>query len=263
MSGSSRPASIDAPAVPDPQPEWQRAVYDEAYVQALFDRMGPTYDLVNYVSSLGFSEVWRRRCVADAQVRPGDRVCDMMAGSGECWRYVLARGGRLVSVDFSPVMCRRQVERRARIRRQVDVRCENALHTSLVSGSVDCVVGAFGLKTLGTEGLAGFAREVARILRPGGRVSLLEISTAEGWWLGPVFRWYVDAAIPAIGRVCLGDIECYRMLGAYTRAFGSCDRVAPVFRAEGLDVSIRRHFFGCATSLVGSKSFPPRGHRST
>ena len=67
--------------------------HDDAYLQALFDRMGPTYGLINVLSSFGFSELWRRACVANAGVRSGDRVCDMMSGSGECWRFPRPKAG--------------------------------------------------------------------------------------------------------------------------------------------------------------------------
>jgi demethylmenaquinone methyltransferase/2-methoxy-6-polyprenyl-1,4-benzoquinol methylase len=227
--------------------------YDEAFVKDLFDRMGPTYDLVNLVSSAGFSALWRRTCVQNAGVRSGEAVCDMMAGSGECWTYIESRGGTIVSVDFSPVMAKRQVKRMKGYDAGIRVLCEDALHTSVPAGSIDCVVSAFGLKTLSHASVTDYAREVARILRPGGRVSLIEISTAENWWLAPVYRWYVNQVIPAVGKICLGDIECYRMLGEYTAGFGSCDWVAPVFAEAGFDVSVARHFFGCATSIVGSK----------
>lgn len=226
--------------------------YDDAYVQALFDRMGPTYDLVNFVSSFGFSEWWRRQCVSSANISSGDRVCDMMSGSGECWRYVLERGASVVSVDFSQVMTARQTRRNAT--GKVDVRCENAVRTSVESNSIDCVISAFGLKTLGPEALLGFAREIRRILKPGGRLALIEISSAEGWWLGPLYRFYLRRVIPIIGKLCLGDIECYRMLGIYTEEFGSCDRLVAVFAEEGLMVTVQLHFNGCATSIIGSKA---------
>jgi demethylmenaquinone methyltransferase/2-methoxy-6-polyprenyl-1,4-benzoquinol methylase len=60
------------------------ARYRDEFVQSLFDRMGPTYDAVNLLSSFGFSRCWRRICVKNAAVAPGDRVCDMMAGSIAC-----------------------------------------------------------------------------------------------------------------------------------------------------------------------------------
>ena len=95
--------------------------------------------------------------------------------------------------------------------------------------------------------------EIHRILKPGGRFSLLEISTAEGWFLAPLYRWYLRSIIPLLGKLCLGDIECYRMLGVYTDEFVSSERVAAIFVEAGLDVRIHRHFYGCATSLVGTK----------
>jgi demethylmenaquinone methyltransferase/2-methoxy-6-polyprenyl-1,4-benzoquinol methylase len=229
------------------------AIYEDAYVKALFDRMGPTYDAVNLVSSFGFSALWRRLCVLNAEILPGATVCDVMAGSGECWPYIAPRRASIISIDFSPVMVERQVKRKTQFGASVDVRCEDALHTSVPSGSIDCVVSAFGLKTLSRESVAIFASEVARMLRPGGRISLIEISTADGWLLAPAYRWYVNSVIPVIGKICLGDIECYRMLGEYTGRFGSCDWLAPLFSNAGIEVSTRSHFFGCATSLVGFK----------
>ena len=101
--------------------------------------------------------------------------------------------------------------------------------------------------------VSAFAQEIQRVLKPGGSFSLLEISSASGWRFGAIYRWYVSAVIPQLGRLLLGDIECYRMLGVYTQAFGSCELVAPVFAAAGLSVQVRRHFFGCATALVGNR----------
>lgn len=240
-----RGAVAPAPAAPQ---------YDDAYLADLFDRMGPTYDLVNRLSSFGFCELWRFQCVQHAKVAPGEVVCDMMAGSGECWPYLRRRqAGRVIAVDFSPVMVKRQRDRSARNRQPVEILQENATRTSLAAGSVDCVVCAFGLKTLSEPALMAFAKELRRILKPGGRFSLFEISQGEGWLLGPLYRWYVSRLIPLIGKLLLGDIACYRMLGVYTEAFGSCERVVPIFAAAGLQVEVRRHFFGCATALVGSR----------
>ena len=230
------------------------SAYREDYVQALFDRMGPTYDIVNLISSLGFSAFWRDQCVRNVLVTAGDRVCDMMSGSGECWGRVPGYCSSLVSIDFSSAMVRRQTKRKSRFSIPVEIRAENALRTSIASDSVDCVISAFGLKTLTRQSTIEFAREIHRILKPGGRFSILEISTAEGWFFAPIYRWYVRSFIPLVGKLCLGDIECYRMLGAYTDAFGSCHRVAALFAEAGLKAAVQTHFHGCATSLVGAKT---------
>ncbi len=216
--------------------------------------MGKSYDVMNLLSSFGFSEFWRWQCVSAFALAPGARVCDMMAGTGECWRYITwQKPAAILSVDFSSFMIQRQTLRRKPRGVPVSVLRENALATSIPSTSIDLVVSAFGLKTLGPEGVARFAREIRRILKPGGRYSLLEISAARDWWLGSLYRWYIDTVIPQIGRLCLGDIECYRTLGVYTKAFDSCANVVEAFRAAGLEASLEKHFFGCATSLVGRR----------
>jgi demethylmenaquinone methyltransferase / 2-methoxy-6-polyprenyl-1,4-benzoquinol methylase len=234
-----------------------RQFFEESTVQSLFDKMGPTYDIVNLVSSFGFSEFWRWQCVGRVDARSGELVCDMMSGSGECWRYLLRRKARIASIDFSVGMIQRQMARRERTIGSIQVLCENALQTSIADSSVDAVVCAFGLKTLSSEQTGRFAAELHRILRPGGRFSLLEISDPVGWFGAPLFRFYVGSIIPLIGRACLGDIECYRMLGVYTRAFGSCENVVSHFTRAGLAAHVLRHFFGCATSICGEKPAAP------
>ena len=135
----------------------------------------------------------------------------------------------------------------------MEVREENALRTELADGSMDGVIVSFGLKTLRTADVERLALEIHRLLKPGGRFSLIEISDARGWWLGPVYRWYLRSVIPLLGRLFMGDMDCYRMLSTYMTAFGSCEPLLPVFARSGLRVELRRHFFGCATSLVGRK----------
>lgn len=230
--------------------------YDDAYVRNLFDRMGTTYDLVNHVSSFGFCRWWRSTCVDLAEVRHGDLVCDLMAGGGECWGLILRRARSVVSIDFSEVMIGRQRRHETRFGGRVEVRCENAMASSVPDAGVDVVVCAYGLKTLSPESLALLAKEVARILKPGGRFSFIEVSSAAGWWAGPLYRFYLAEVIPVVGKLCLGDIECYRMLGRYTAAFGSCAGVVPHFEAAGLEPEMRSHFFGCATSIAGRKAGP-------
>ncbi len=217
--------------------------------------MGRTYHLVNLISSVGFSAFWRRQCVRNLSIHQGACVCDMMSGTGECWPYLFRSGARsIASVDFSRTMIARQKLRRAFKKHDVASLCENAIATSIPDNSMDFVVSAFGLKTLNQPLIRKFAREIHRMLKPGGRFSLIEISFPTRWVFKPLYRWYVNAAIPIIGRACLGDMECYRMLGAYVAAFGSCAKVAPVFRDIGLKVSVKAHFYGCATSLVGCKA---------
>lgn len=232
--------------------------YDEKYVAELFDQMGPTYDVVNLISSFGFSEFWRASCVANVPIRSGDAVADLMSGSGECWSYIRKRignSGSLISVDISRYMCERQHKRLAkRSGSPVDIRCESALAMNVADNSQDCVVSAFGLKTFNVDQLQRLAREVFRVLRPGGQFSFLEISVPPSLWLRLPYRLYIGTIIPAIGQFILKNIDCYRMLGVYTDAFGSCERVLDTFQNAGFEVHLKKHFFGCATSIIGRKT---------
>lgn len=231
--------------------------YDEKYVARLFDQMSPSYDVVNLISSFGFSEIWRAQCVRNLSIGQGAIVADLMAGSGECWSYVNRRtglNGRIFSVDFSPVMCRRQKRRLDNFTGSVvEIRCENALLLGLSDGSVDFVVSAFGLKTFNTASLTRLAAETFRVLRKGGTCSFLEISLPDSIFLRAPYRFYLKFVIPLIGRIFLKNIECYQMLGVYTEAFGSCARVAKQFQDAGFRVAVKTHFFGCASSLVATK----------
>jgi len=219
--------------------------------------MSPSYDVVNLVSSFGFSEIWRAQCVRHLTLRPGNVVADLMSGSGECWRYVRRRiepDGRIVSVDLCPAMCKRQEQRlNQRPMTPVEIRCENALSMALPENSVDHIVSAFGLKTFDASQLRRLITEMFRILRPGGSCSLLEISVPDSRLLRTVYLFYICRLIPWIGRIFLKNIECYRMLGIYTEAFGDCRQVADLLGEAGFRVALRRHFFGCASSVVATK----------
>lgn len=233
--------------------------YNEAEIAALFDRMGPSYDLINRVASFGFCELWRAQCVSNFPLHAGAVVIDLMAGSGECWPYIQRKirpSGRILSVDFSPVMCGRQRQRNARYglgAAPVEILCENALSLALPEAGADYVVSAFGLKTFDTARLHQLAAETFRLLKPGGSCSFLEISVPPAPALQWPYLFYIDAIVPAIGRMLLGDIECYRMLGSYTKAFVSCSAAVEAFRSVGFSVQTKSHFFGCATSLIGKK----------
>jgi demethylmenaquinone methyltransferase/2-methoxy-6-polyprenyl-1,4-benzoquinol methylase len=126
--------------------------------------------------------------------------------------------------------------------------------TSMQDESIDHIVSVFGLKTLSDQAMEQFALEVHRVLKPGGTFSLLEISLPKYPLLRAPYNWYLSVVVPLIGKMLLGNIECYRLLGRYTQEFGSCERVLPMFRTVGLTVAMKEHFFGCSTSLVGFKN---------
>ena len=219
--------------------------------------MSQTYGIVNLVSSFGFCVRWRRQCIEQVPICAGEVVFDLLSGMGELWPRLAAkvgRGGRICAIDFSPAMCAQARVTVERLREtSIDLRQEDVLQNTIRDSSADVVVSSFGLKTFSWGQRARLAREVARILRPGGKFSFLEISVPP---LAPL-RWpymaYLKYIVPWIGRLLLGNPDNYRLLGVYTAAHRDCSEFARHCTDAGLRVRQSSFFFGCATGVVGEK----------
>jgi ubiquinone/menaquinone biosynthesis methyltransferase len=232
-------------------------LYRPEFVRGLFNEMAGTYGVVNLIASFGFCVLWRRQCTGQLEIRPGEVVFDLMSGMGELWPAVAARighGSRLCAIDFSPAMCARSRQTAERLTGiDVELREEDILHNSIPDGVADVVLSTFGLKTFTREQRARLAREVARVIRPGGRLSLLEISVPASVLLRWPYMFYLKYIVPLIGRLMLGNPDNYRLLGVYTSRFRDCSEFAAQCTDAGLRVQMRRFFFGCATAVVGEK----------
>lgn len=235
-------------------------------VKALFDEMSATYGPVNLLSSFGFAWRWRRECVAGLRraglsPTPDLAVADLMTGHGECWPHLRGAlgadgkpSGKVVALDFSAGMCRAA---RAAVPRvaplAVEVREEDVLASGLAGASLDAVVSTFGLKTLDDDGQGRLAREIARVMKPGGVCALVEISVPPFAPLRALYLLYLRVGIPLVGRALLGNPDNDRRLAEYTEAFGNARAFGRHLRAAGLHVADTSHFFGCATGVVGRK----------
>lgn len=234
-------------------------IYAPEFVIALFNEMSATYGLTNLISSFGFSARWRAQCIRAAHVEPGMRVYDMMAGMNEC-AHLIARQldgkGAIAAVDFCPAMCRQAEKEADRLRSSVEVRIlnEDALRSSLPAASADRVVCSFGLKTLSDAQVERFAEEIARLLKPGGRCALLEISVPRGVLIRLPYLFYLRRCIPLIGKLLLGNPDNYRMLGIYTLRFRDCAAMGAALERAGITIGLHRLFFGCATMVTGTKA---------
>ena len=226
-------------------------------MRKLFDEMSATYGTVNLISSLGFCRRWRRQCVTAVEVAADSRVVDLMTGMGEACHAVapaLGASARVVAVDYSTAMCaqaRRYED--GRLGFSVEVHETDALASGLADESADVVISTFGLKTLAADDWPRLAGEIRRILRPGGRFSLLEISVPRAPWLRVPYLFYLRRVIPMLGRLLLGNPDNYRLLAVYTEAFVDCDRFRRAAEAEGLEARLVSYFSGCATGVVGHK----------
>ena len=251
-------------------------IYDPAYVAALFDRCSLRYRRWSTVSSFGFVWLWRRQCVDRlrgqshiARVQNGHvtkhahkcpQVVDLMAGTGEIWPHVFDAFPRaqITAIDISQNIHAHAVTRLHQSRsRQISHFEANALDTDLPASSADMIVATFGLKTFNADQQTVLAHQISRILREGGCFSLIEASDPKGWRLRPLYRAYLDRALPLLERVFLHGAQDFSMIGTYTQNFDDCTHMADALRAAGLNVTFKRHFFGCATSVAGTKPIAP------
>ena len=232
------------------------ANYEPAFVRSLFDEMAQTYGIVNLISSFGFAARWRKQCIRRIAIRPGSTVVDLMTGMAELCPDLASRvggSGAIQAIDLSPEMCRRARQQVHRCRCPVEIIEGDVLRSDLGTASADIVVSSFGLKTFSARQMGHLAEQIVRILKPGGRFSLLEISVPPNRWLRWPYMFYVRRVIPFIGRAFLGNPENYRMLGVYTEAFGNCATMKEECARVGLVAEEKSYFFGCATGVFGHR----------
>ncbi len=226
-----------------------QAGYDPESIKKLFDDMASTYGHVNLISSFGFTARWRRQTIAGLPLASANCVVDLMSGMGEPWRSlatVQPAPARVVGIDISPEMARRAHREWSF---PVEVCVADVLAWDPGPAFADVIVSSFGLKTFDREQQRQLAQVVARLLKPGGSYSFVEISVPPFLPLRAAFMFYLKLLIPLIGRVLLGDPDCYRMLGVYTRAFENVTQFVGFLR-EAVPVS---YFLGCATGVRGTK----------
>jgi ubiquinone/menaquinone biosynthesis C-methylase UbiE len=216
--------------------------------------MASTYGRVNLISSFGFTAQWRHAAVAGLPLASADRVVDLMSGMGENWRSLAAHlpaSARVFGVDISSEMARR-TSREWPFSTEVYV--ADVLAWNPQPAFADVVVSSlFGLKTFDREQQRRLAHRVAHILKPGGTYSFVEISVPPFFPLRAVYMFYLKRLIPLIGRVLLGNPDCYRMLGVYTQAFDNATHFARCLREAGLEAMPVSYFFGCATGVRGTR----------
>jgi demethylmenaquinone methyltransferase/2-methoxy-6-polyprenyl-1,4-benzoquinol methylase len=202
-------------------------------VRSMFDRIAPVYDVMNRLMTAGMDGRWRRLTVRET-VSAGDRVLDACCGTGDL--AVAARkagAGEVVGLDFSGPM----LERARRKDAEVEWVQGDLLALPFEDASFDAATVGFGVRNV-DDLAAGFA-ELRRVLRPGGRVGILEITRPRGP-LRPFFRLWFDVLIPLAGKILPGG-KAYTYLPASVRRFPGPEDLAALVGAAGFeDVSHRR-----------------------
>lgn len=200
-------------------------------VRRLFDRIAPVYDVMNRVMTAGLDRAWRRHTV-EAVVQPGDRVLDACCGTGDLAVAAEREGGIVTGLDFSERML-------ARARRKSDTVTwieGDLLALPFDDAGFDAATVGFGVRNVAD--LEAALLELRRVLRPGGRLAILEITQPRGA-LRPFFSLWFDRIVPLLGRVLPGG-KAYTYLPASVRRFpGAEDLVAILERTGFVDATFR------------------------
>lgn len=233
-------------------------IYDQEFVESLFNRMSKTYGLANYISSFGFTERWRKQCIEEIDWSENkEHGYDLMSGMGETWNLINSNSQskhQLVGVDISPAMNAKAKEKMHRYNLlDIDVTQQDVLANDLADNSADYIVSTFGLKTFSSDQLIQLAKQIKRLLKPGGQFSFVEISRPKNKILILPYMFYLKFLIPLIGKLFMGNSMDYRMLGIYCENFKDCSAFMMCLENEGMDVEQTEYFFGCATGVVGRK----------
>jgi len=197
----------------------------------MFDRIAPVYDAMNRTMTAGLDRRWRR-LTAQAVVRPGDSVLDACCGTGDLAIAAARAGGTVTGLDFSPAMLAR-ARRKAPALEWIE---GDLLSLPFGDASFDSATVGFGVRNV--EDLARAVDELRRVLRPGGRLGILEITRPKGL-LAPFFRVWFDRVVPLLGKLLPGG-SAYTYLPASVRRFPGPEELADMIRVAGFrDVRVR------------------------
>jgi demethylmenaquinone methyltransferase/2-methoxy-6-polyprenyl-1,4-benzoquinol methylase len=223
-------------------------------VGKLFDRVAERYDLMNDLMSLGLHRVWKAFAVSVARPRPGERVLDVAAGSGDLASALGRRvspGGEVWLTDINRSMLERGRDRVLDAGMLAPaVQCD-AERLPFRSGYFDCVTVAFGLRNMTHKDVA--LSEMARVLKPGGRLVVLEFSKV---WkpLAPAYDLYSFKVLPWLGERVAKDAAAYRYLAESIRMHPDQATLSAMLEQAGLS---RIEVFNLAAGVVAVH----RGHR--
>jgi demethylmenaquinone methyltransferase/2-methoxy-6-polyprenyl-1,4-benzoquinol methylase len=222
-------------------------------VEELFARIAPRYDLINDLQSAGLHRLWKRRLVRLAALPRGGSALDLCCGTGDI-TLSLARGypqaRAIVGLDFTMPMLRVAASRRAPASPMSAWLRADALRIPAPAGSFDCVTIAYGLRNVAD--IDACLREIRRVLRPGGRLLVLDFGKPPNRFVARLYFSYLRAAVPLFGRLFFGDRDTHGYIYDSLLRYPSQEETAARLRAVGFArVRVENPLLGIMGLVVG------------
>jgi demethylmenaquinone methyltransferase/2-methoxy-6-polyprenyl-1,4-benzoquinol methylase len=225
-------------------------------VKQMFGRIAPTYDLANRVLSARRDVAWRRKALALVDGAP-ETVLDLACGTFDLSLEALARGKakRVHGCDFSLPMLRAGAAKRSAV--PVSAAAGDALRLPYADGAFDAAMVAYGWRNFGDP--ARSLAELARVLRPGGQLLILEFFRPVRLWPKLFYGTFGRVVFPLVGGMVSGDSAAYRYLNQSIASFVSLGEAEALFAATGFSQVRRRSCFGGVSHAVAGTKGPFRG----
>jgi demethylmenaquinone methyltransferase/2-methoxy-6-polyprenyl-1,4-benzoquinol methylase len=220
----------------------------------MFDAIAARYDFLNHLLSAGLDRQWRKRAIDALELTGREIVLDVCTGTADLALAATtgnARARRAVGIDFSGAMLRIGKEKTRSM--PVALLRADATRVPFADGSVDAATIGFGIRNVEQPALA--CREIARVLRPGGKLAILEFSLPQTPALRSLYLWYFRKILPLVGRLVSKHPSAYSYLPESVQAFPAPDAFARQLREAGFGtVRAVRLTFGVVYLFVGVKA---------
>lgn len=225
-----------------------------AEVQKMFDQIAPTYDRANEVLSFGVHRLWRRTAIRLSGAKPGDQVLDCATGTGDlalAFKRTVGDAGHVVGTDFSAEMLVPAPAKAAAQGLSLEWKQADAMDLPFPKAQFDVASISFGIRNV--DDPVKCLEEMARVVKPGGRVVVLEFGQPTGVF-GVLFRWYSRVVMPFVGGLISGNRAAYEYLPRTSAAFPAGDRFLALMEQAGVfsERTATPLTFGTAYVYVGT-----------
>ena len=222
----------------------------------MFDNIAPTYDTLNHRLSWDIDRSWRKRAIKILAPHHPQIILDIATGTGDfaILSAQMLKPVKLIGTDISEGMMKIGKEKveRLGLEQTISFEKEDCLHLSYEDNSFDAVTAAFGIRNFADldKGL----KEMCRVLKPGGHLSIVELTTPVSFPMRPLFRLYSHSILPLYGRLISKDGNAYSYLTKTIEAFPQGERMMDILRQAGFSqTSFRRLTFGICTLYTATK----------